>query len=59
MDTDMVPSTRWMNECLGSFYDEQSKKVSRVSNQVRRFHSNGSRAQGHRKLNSQRSLRHI
>ena len=26
MDTDMVLSTRWMNECLGSFYDEQSKK---------------------------------
>ena len=27
MDTDMVLSTRWMNECLGSFYDEQSKKI--------------------------------
>ena len=23
MDTDMVLSTRWMNESLGSFYDEQ------------------------------------
>ena len=26
MDTDMVLRTRWMNDCLGSFYYEQSKK---------------------------------
>ena len=26
MDTDMVLSTRWMNECLGSFYNEKSTK---------------------------------
>ena len=26
IDTDMVLSTRWTNECLGSFYDEKSKK---------------------------------
>ena len=26
MDTDIVLSTRWMNERLGSFYDEKSKK---------------------------------
>ena len=26
MDADMVLSTRWMNECLGSFYDEKSRK---------------------------------
>ena len=25
-DTGMVLSTRWMNECIGSFYDEKSKK---------------------------------
>ena len=25
-EMDMVLSTRWMNECLGSFYDEKSKK---------------------------------
>ena len=29
MDTDIVLSTRWMNECLGSFYDEKSKKFFR------------------------------
>ena len=47
-----VLTTRWMNECLGSFYDEKLKKFSRFPNQVGRFHSNGSRAQGRRKLNS-------
>ena len=53
MDTDMVLNTRWMNECLGSFYDEKSKKFFTSSDS-----SSAVSFESCRKLNPQRSLRH-